>query len=171
MSEENFQKKLGSWMVILGWILVLGLLSMYFSRYLDKQNNPNQDMEFSQTGVNNEIELQRNRYGHYVADGKINGKPVVFMLDTGATDISIPEKVAQRLRLKAGMKFYVDTANGEIGVYGTQLNSVSLGPIELHNVNANINPYFDGEEILLGMSFLKHLHFSQNGDKLLIRQY
>lgn len=158
-------------MVILGWILVLGLLSMYFSRYLDRERNPNQNLEFTQTGVSKEIELQRNRYGHYVADGKINNQPVVFILDTGATDISIPEKVAQRLNLKAGMKFSVNTANGEIGVYGTRLSSVSLGPIKLRDMNANINPHFDGEEILLGMSFLKHLHFSQNGDKLLIRQY
>ena len=171
MTEENFQKKLGSWMVILGWILILGLLSMYFSKYLDKQHNPNQDIEFTQTGINKEIELQRNRYGHYVADGKINNQAVVFILDTGATDISIPEQVAQRLKLRAGMKFTVNTANGEIAVYGTRLDSVSLGPITLQDVNANINPYFDGEEILLGMSFLKHLHFSQHGDKLLIRQY
>lgn len=157
-------------MIILGWILVLGLLSLYFSRYLDKENNPNQNIEFTRTGDTKEIELQRNRYGHYVTNGKINDQPVVFILDTGATDISIPEKIAKRLKLKVGMKFFVDTANGEIGVYGTRLNSVSLGPVKLYDVNANINPHFDSEEILLGMSFLKHLHFSQNGDKLLIRQ-
>lgn len=171
MSEEKFQERLGNGMVILGWIVALGLLSFFFSKYLDKQNNPNQNLVLNQTDFNQEVELQRNRYGHYVANGMINNQPVVFMLDTGATDISIPEKIAQRLNLKTGIKFYVDTANGEIDVYATRLKRVSLGPIELYDVSANINPYFEGEEILLGMSFLKHLHFSQEGNKLLIRQY
>jgi aspartyl protease family protein len=171
MSEENFQKRLGNGMVILGWILVLGLLTLFFSDYLDKQHNPNQNLALNQTGINKEIELQRNRYGHYVANGTINNQAVVFILDTGATDISIPEKIAQRLNLKAGLKIPVSTANGEITVYATKLKRVGLGPIELHNISANINPYFKGDEILLGMSFLKHLHFSQEGDKLLIRQY
>ncbi len=171
MSEENFQKRLGSGMVTLGWIVAIGLMTMLFSNYLDKQNNPNQNLALNQTNISKEVQLQRNRYGHYVANGMINGKPVVFMIDTGATDISIPEKIAQRLKLKAGVKFLADTANGEIDVYATKLERVSLGPIELHNVSANINPYFEGDEILLGMSFLKHLHFSQEGDQLLIRQY
>jgi len=171
MSEENFQKRLGSGMVIFGWILAIGLLTLLFSSYLDKQNNPNQNPSQTQTGNTKQVELQRNRYGHYVANGTINNQPVVFMLDTGATDISIPEKVAQRLKLKAGLKIPVDTANGEIDVYATRLKRVGLGAIELNNVSANINPYFEGEEILLGMSFLRHLDFSQQGDKLLIRQY
>jgi aspartyl protease family protein len=175
MTEENFQKRLGRIMTFLGWIVLLGLLTILFSKYLDRQNNPNQNLALktlkSQTGINQEVQLQRNRYGHYVANGMINNHPVVFILDTGATEISIPEKVAQRLKLKAGMKIPVNTANGEIDVFATRLERVGLGAIELHDIRANINPFIQGEEILLGMSFLKHLHFSQEGDKLLIRQY
>lgn len=174
MSEKDFQKRLGKGMVILGWLLVVGLMTVFFSKYLDKQNNPNQalsqNQNGSQTKAYKEVELQRNRYGHYVATGMINNQPVVFMLDTGATSISIPEKIAQRLNLKPGLKIPVDTANGEIDVYATRLDRVGLGAIELHDVRANINPFMEGEEILLGMSFLKHLDFSQKGDKLLIRQ-
>jgi len=157
-------------MIILCWIVLLGLLTIYFSRYLEQQNNPNQNLTATQNGQANEVQLQRNRYGHYVASGLINSQEVTFILDTGATDISIPEKVAQKLRLKAGIKIPVNTANGQINVYATTLNSVSLGSIELNDIRANINPYMQGEEILLGMSFLKHLHFSQQGDQLLIRQ-
>jgi aspartyl protease family protein len=171
MNDDNFQKRLGKGMTILGWIVALGLLTAYFSRFLDQQNNPNQDVASSQTGQFKQVQLQRNRYGHYVASGMINNKAVVFMLDTGATDISIPEKVAQKLRLKAGIKISANTANGQIEVYATTLDHVSLGAIELHNISANINPYMQGEEILLGMSFLRHLDFSQQGDQLLIRQY
>lgn len=171
MSDENFQKRLGSGMVIIGWLLLFSLLTYLFSDYLDKENNPNQNLATTQLGKTKLVELQRNRYGHYVANGTINNKPVVFMLDTGATNISIPEKIAQRLKLKAGLKIPVNTANGEIEVYATMLDHVGLGAIKLNNFSANINPYFKGDEILLGMSFLKHLDFSQEGDKLLIRQY
>ncbi len=171
MSNDSFQKRIGKGMIILCWILLLALLTIYFSRVLEQQNNPNQDLSVAQSGQPNQVQLQRNRSGHYVASGMINKQDVVFILDTGATDISIPEKIAQKLRLKAGVKIPVNTANGQINVYATKLNSVRLGSIELNNVRANINPYMQGEEILLGMSFLKHLHFSQQGDQLLIRQY
>jgi aspartyl protease family protein len=171
MNKDNFQKRLGKGMTVFAWIVVLGILTAYFSRFLDQQNNPNQNLSSSQTEQYKQIQLQRNRYGHYVASGRINGKAVVFIVDTGATDISIPEKIAQKLRLKPGLRMPVHTANGQIDVYATVLDRVSLGDIELHNIRANINPYMQGEEILLGMSFLKHLDFSQQGDQLLIRQY
>ena len=171
MNEDNFQKRLGRGMTVLGWIVVLGILSVYFSRFLERQNNPNQDVSSSQTDQYKQVQLQRNRYGHYVASGMINSMEVVFILDTGATDISIPEEIAQKLRLKAGIKIPVHTANGQIDVYATTLDRVSIGEIELHNIRANINPYMQGEEVLLGMSFLRHLDFSQQGEQLLIRQY
>ena len=171
MDEDNFQKNLGKGMTIIGWIILLGLLTLYFSKFLDKQNNPNQNLTLNQLENYKEVQLQRNRYGHYVATGMINDKSVVFMLDTGATDISIPQNVAGRLNLRRGVKIPVYTANGQIDVYATSLEKVSLGGIELYNVSANINPFMGGEEILLGMSFLRHLDFSQKGDQLLIRQY
>lgn len=158
-------------MIILGWITLLGLLTAYFSEYLSKQNNPNEDLALTRTTDYNEIRLQRNRYGHYVASGEINHHPVTFMLDTGATNISIPEKIAKKLNLKAGFPMTVETANGNIEVYSTILDQVSLGGIELQNISASINPYMQSDETLLGMSFLKYLHFSQEGDQLLIRQY
>ena len=158
-------------MIILGWIVLLGLLTAYFSEYLSTQNNPNQDLALTQSHDSKEIHLQRNRYGHYVASGEINNHPVTFVLDTGATYISIPERIARALDLRSGFPMTVDTANGEIEVYSTNLEQVSLGGIKLQNVNATINPYMDGDEVLLGMSFLKYLHFSQEGDQLFIRQY
>lgn len=159
-------------MIILGWLSVLGLLTLYFSDFLDKQYNPNQELTVTQiSGGAEEVRLQRNRYGHYVASGAINNQPVTFLLDTGATHISIPGRVARELGLEAGLRMPVATANGQIEVYSTSLDTVTLGGIELTNVRANINPYMDMDDILLGMSFLKHLNFSQEGDQLIIRQY
>ncbi|MCG8380354.1 MAG: retroviral-like aspartic protease family protein, partial [Proteobacteria bacterium] len=107
MDDENFQKRIGKGMTIVGWIILLGLLTIYFNKYLDKQTNPNQQLSLIQNGEFKEIQLQRNRFGHYVANGSINNKTVIFILDTGATEISIPEKVARKLNLKAGISFPV----------------------------------------------------------------
>jgi aspartyl protease family protein len=159
-------------MVVAMWLVVLGLLTAYFSHWDARQTNPNQTLhsQISADGVR-EVVLKRNRYGHYVATGAINNVPVVFMLDTGATDISVPQSIAETLGLKPGPVVYYQTANGEAKAYITQLDKVSLGDIALQGVRAHINPNFHSDEILLGMTFLKHLEFTQQGDTLTLRQY
>jgi len=115
--------------------------------------------------------LKRNRQGHYVTSGKINGHDVVFMIDTGATDIAVPVNVAKRVGLIPGRKNIHQTANGNVVVFSTRLQTVAVGEISLNNVKASINPGMDFNEILLGMSFLKNLEFTQRGNTLTLRQY
>jgi aspartyl protease family protein len=169
---KDSTRKLGVGMVVAMWLVLLGLLTAYFSHWQDKQYNPNQTLhsQVSADGVR-EVVLKRNRYGHYVATGAINNIPVVFMLDTGASDISVPQSVADKLGLERGPVAYYQTANGKAKAYITRLDNVSLGDIVLQGVRANINPSFHSDEILLGMTFLKHLEFTQQGDTLTLRQY
>ena len=164
------QRRWGKIMVGAMWLVLLGLLTVFFSDVLDKQHNPNQQIASVQRSGQQAIILQRNKYGHYVASGMINRQPVVFMLDTGATDISVPEKVARRLGLERGRAVTYQTANGPAINYATQLDAVSLGNITLYNLPASINPNVDDDDVLLGMSFLKHLEFSQKGNSLTLRQ-
>lgn len=170
--SENPHRGMGLKMTIAMWIVVLGLLVMFFQSWQDKQHNPNQNISLSSVvnGVS-ELTLQRNRYGHYVASGTINDVPVVFLLDTGASDISVPDELAQKIGLQRGRPMVYQTANGTIKVYKTRLDKVDLGGIVLGNVRASINPNMQGNEVLLGMSFLKHLEFTQRGDTLVLKQY
>ena len=167
---ENQQRRMGKFMVGAMWLVLLGLLTLFFNDVLEKQFNPNQQIASVHRNGQEEIVLERNKYGHYVASGMINQQPVVFMLDTGATDISIPANVARRLGLEAGRPLTYQTANGPAVNYATQLDSVSLGDITLHNLPASINPNVDQDDVLLGMSFLKHLEFTQKGNTLTLRQ-
>jgi aspartyl protease family protein len=169
---QNETRRFGRGMLIGAWAVGLGMLSLLFSNILDKQRNPNMQVETVQNidGVK-EVRLQRNRYGHYHATGTINAKPVEFMLDTGASDVSIPDAVARRVGLERGMPLYYETANGTIKAYATLLDSLTLGGLELQQVRASINPHMEGDTILLGMSVLKQLEFTQRGDTLIIRQY
>lgn len=163
-------RRLGKGMIALAWVLVLGLLTVYFGGWLDQQHNPNQYVAGQVIDGVHEVALRQNRYGHYVATGAINQQPVQFMLDTGATSVSVPENLALRLGLQRGVAQSVQTANGVITTYSTRLNRVDLGNIVLHDVYAHINPRMDGDEVLLGMSFLRGLEFTQRDGTLTIRQ-
>jgi len=154
------------------WVGIFVILGIFFSGILDKQNNPNQSANtLSLNGDIKELVLKRNRMGHYVANGSINSQPVTFMLDTGATDVAIPEAIARRLNLTRGPSATYQTANGSAQAFLTRLDEISLSGIKLNNIRATIIPGYKSDEILLGMSFLKHLEFSQRGNTLTLRQY
>jgi aspartyl protease family protein len=174
MKDQNDTKeirRMGLGMQVLAWLVFLGLGVFYFSDVLEKQYNPNQSLETRHTeaGVA-EVVLQRNRQGHYVTSGEINSLPVTFILDTGATGVAVPSKVAQRLGLQPGRAFSTQTANGMSVSYAVNLDQVSVGGITLQEVRASITPGLTTSEVLLGMSFLKHIEFTQRGDQLILRQ-
>jgi len=167
--NSKISSNIGQGMTYLAWLSFLALLTFLFNNYLEQQNNPNRHIPANLTNNIAEVRLKQNRFGHYLANGKINQLPVTFLLDTGATLISIPATVANRLQLKKGYPSQNRTANGRITVYDTRLDSVSIGAIELHNIRASINPHMSGNEILLGMSFMKHLEMLQKGNELRLR--
>lgn len=163
-------KQLSQSMVYLAWILFLALLTTAFNKFLDRQNNPNQEITRQYNADNSaEVRLIQNRQGHYLANGYINDEPVTFLLDTGATLISIPAHIARRLKLASGPAIPSTTANGTITVYQTRLKSVRIGAIELKHIRASINPAMKHDEVLLGMSFMKHLEMIQRDKQLILR--
>lgn len=165
-------QNIGRGMLIAGWILLLALLTLLFNDWFEEQRNPNQNV-VSRMAANSthEVILQRNRHGHYLANGQINGQEVEFLLDTGASDVSIPGRIADKLELKRGRRVNYQTANGNITAYQTRIPILELGNIALHDVRASINPHMDDDTILLGMTFLKHLEFTQKGNTLILRHY
>ncbi len=158
-------------MVWAAWILALVVLVIPFRLFLQHQENPNRSIVARATEEGaREVILRRNRNGQYLANGQVNGYPVVFLLDTGATDIAVPEAFAREAGLHFGRKVLVQTANGSLWAWRTRLRSVALGGIVLHDVSATILPTMAHDQVLLGMSFLKHLELLQSGDTLSLRQ-
>ncbi len=160
----------GKFMIFAAWIGAAALLTWLFAGELSRQENPNQVVETATQGRAVEVKLTRNRMGHYVATGRINGKPVQFFVDTGATNVALSAGLADELGLMQGVPGYTQTANGTVETYQTKLDSVALGGIEIRNVTASINPGMSGDEVLLGMSFLGNLEMIQRGDQLILRQ-
>ena len=171
MTEIDSTNKMGKIFIWLAWISALALLVFFFQDVLDKQWDPNRDPEISLSSQGKaEVKLQQNRQGHYVVHGEINEMPVVFLLDTGATQVSIPAHIAEELQLIGSRESLVNTANGTTTVYQTKLQQLSIGNIYLYDVSAHINPSMQSNQILLGMSALKRVEFSQVGKQLILRE-
>lgn len=170
-SPHSSPRKLGIGMYTIAWCCLFILLALFFQEQIDDQYNPNHTFN-SQTNQQGQVEviLKPNRQHHYVTQGSINGQPVIFMLDTGATDVVVPKNLADTLQLRAGRSATANTANGKVRVYATQLASLKIDKIQLFNVRASINPNMPGQVILLGMSALKQIEFSQKDELLILRQ-
>lgn len=168
--QRDFISRAGMGMTVIAWIIFLAMLFGMFDFLISQRNNPNQNIVTTGDGFQKEIVLQRNVFGHYVSNGTINGNAVVFLLDTGASDIAIPVSIADEIGLQRGREVMVKTANGNARAYRTRLDSVAIGEIELYDLNATILTNIPGQEILLGMNFLKHFEIIQKGKSLTIRQ-
>ena len=164
--SHNPHRGLGRGMALAASLVLLGMLYVFFDARLQAQNQPNHALQIA---PGSELVLKRSRDGHYVFPGTINGRPVTFLLDTGATLVSVPAHLAQRLGLEAGPPMRAVTANGTVTTWATRVDALAFGPFEVRGVPASLNPGMGGEQVLLGMSVLKHLEFTQRGDTLRLR--
>ena len=118
-------------------------------------------------GGGRQIVLSAESGGHFFSSGAINGKTVRFLVDTGATNVSMSQEDADRIGLdyKNGPRGMTRTANGVIPVYGTNLTSVRVGDVVVYNVDATIVPG-QMSHVLLGNSFLTRFQMRRDNDKL-----
>jgi aspartyl protease family protein len=112
-----------------------------------------------------EIVLTASHGGHFQTTGQINGKSAAFMVDTGATKVSMGQSEAERLGVdyKAGTRGLADTANGRVPVYAVTLNSVRVGDVEVANVEALVLPSAM-PYVLLGNSFLTRFSMKRENE-------
>ncbi len=170
MSAQTVGQRAGRVMLVLAWGAGLLLATRFFGQWENEQHNPNQ-LPVSSHGTGYiEVRLASNGQGHFVSSGRINDETVLFLLDTGATDVAVPAKLAKRLGLRRGAPVTLNTANGLSNGYRTHLERLQLGDIVLHDVRALVAPGMEGDEVLLGMSALKQLEFTQRDGTLVLRQ-
>lgn len=115
------------------------------------------------------VTLTADGRGHFVAQGQINGSTTHMLVDTGATMVALPAADAARLGIdyKSGRPAYVNTANGAVTAYLVKLDSVKIGDIEVHQIDAVVQeqglPF-----ILLGMSFLNRTEMRREGEQMVL---
>jgi aspartyl protease family protein len=119
----------------------------------------------------NRIVLTADTGGHFLSQGTINGRPVQFMVDTGATMIGLGVSEAERVGLnyRAGQPVRLRTANGDSMGWRVKLGSVRIGDVEVYEVDAVV-----GSEsmpfVLLGNSFLSRFQMRRDNDQMVLER-
>lgn len=118
-----------------------------------------------------ELRVRRSGDGHFWVDAELNGEPVRFLIDSGATTTSISLDVARRAGIEPSSAFpaMVQTANGIVAVQRGQADSLKVGAIERRDLAVHISESF-GDMNVIGMNFLSSLRsWSVEGRILILR--
>ena len=126
-------------------------------------------------GLGRSVVVSADARGHFVVTGMINGAAAVqFLVDTGASLVSISVDDARRAGINylAGRRSVTRTASGVAPVYQVKLDTLKIGDITLHNVDAAVHTSGQLPIGLLGMSFLNRMEMKRDGAALtLTRRY
>jgi len=115
-----------------------------------------------------EIVVPVSRDGHYYLDGAVNGVPLRFIVDTGASYVSVGAGFARKAGLRDGIPSYFTTANGPAEGRVVKNQSVRAESFEISGLSVAVMPGQAGEG-LLGQNFLRHFEVSQSAATLRLR--
>lgn len=149
--------------VVLFWLLVMGLLYMAMTHYLKPK-----PLVISATG---DLFIPRARDGHFYATGSVNGKTANFMVDTGASLVTVSEQFAHEAGLSAGVPTRFQTANGDMAGRIVADVPVALGPLDVSGVRIAVG--LVGHEVsdaLLGQSFLAKFDIELQKEHMILRK-
>lgn len=154
---------------LISWgLIILGLMAGYgIWNDMGGQFTPRQSVAFS-----GEVTLPRAPDGHYYITLDIDGQALEFMVDTGATNVVLSRKDAQRLGIDPASLVYLgqaQTANGIVRTSRVTLKNVRLGGFAEETLAAYVN---DGEMdgSLLGMDYLGRYRIEITGDRMILRR-
>lgn len=120
-----------------------------------------------------DVQIRRNNQGMYTTVGSINGLPVPFLVDTGATQVAMNAAAARRLGIDfrvVGRRSAVTTASGVERAWAVVLDTVKVGDIQLRNVAGVVLEGKQPERVLLGMSYLGRLEINNTGSLMTLRK-
>jgi aspartyl protease family protein len=124
------------------------------------------------SGAGSSVTLSPNGNGHYITRGSINGASVRFLVDTGASMVSMDASHARSAGINylEGRKGLASTANGVVEVYVVKLDTVQVGNILLTNIDGIVHANTDLPVVLLGMSFLNRLDMRRENNNLTLKR-
>lgn len=123
------------------------------------------------TSGSQKVVLTADSAGHFLTSGNINGTTVRFLVDTGASMVSLGASDARRIGIDAskGEQALTSTANGQAVVTRVKLDNLRVGEITMNNVDALVHQQ-DMPFALLGMSFLNRMEMQREGDTMTLKK-
>lgn len=148
--------------IVLFWLLVMGLLYLAMDHYLRPAP--------AVVTASGELVIPKARNGHFHVAGEINGRPVQFMVDTGASLVVVSEAFARGAGLPDGVPITFRTANGELPGRVVHGVPVAVGPLAVSGVRVGVGLVGMPEnEALLGQSFLSQFDITVGRDAMVLR--
>jgi aspartyl protease family protein len=146
--------------VVTVWLLLGTVLFLAVQAFLAER----QKARFVIDGSN--ITLQRSADGHFHWPGRVNGHPIDFLVDTGATRTALPGRLAEQLGLQPGRALRSSTAGGVVTGYEARVDLALEGGVSVQQLRVTVLP--DLAAPLLGMDLLGRLRFTQQDGLLRI---
>jgi aspartyl protease family protein len=171
--------------ILSGVVLAAGIAAARFADHADQAGTPRPAaavvaaMPPAQTSApesayGSSIVITPDARGHFLVDGRVDARPMAFMIDTGATVIALREGDAAALGIHPVPRDFtaeVKTANGSVRGAPTELGMVEVGGLMVRDVPALILPDQALGENLLGLSFLRRLRrFEYSNGRLVLEQ-
>ena len=120
--------------------------------------------------INGDLTIPRARDGHFYASGTVNGHPVRFLVDTGATTVVVSEAVAQAAGLTGGQPTVFRTANGDMAGRLVGNVQVGVGPVQVSGLRVGVGLVGgDSDKALLGQNFLSRFNITLSGEEMVLR--
>jgi aspartyl protease family protein len=149
--------------MFMGWVLIFGAAFIGFTLKDEFVALGQRAMLEARGGVvqqseGGEIRIRQSPDGHFWADGEVNGAPVRFLIDSGATTTSLTRETADRvgIEMRGGFGAMIQTANGVVVVDRGRAERLKIGPIEREGLGVHVSTTF-GNTNVLGMNFLSTL--------------
>lgn len=154
--------KTGLLPMLVFWCAVMGALYWGMTHYLQPPK--------PQVQANGDLLIPRAADGHFYVAGTVNGQPVQFLVDTGASLVSVGEGFALRAGLQGGTPMTFQTANGALPGRIVTGVEVALGPVRVTQVRVGVGlSGMDEDQALLGQSFLSRFDITLQKDQMVLR--
>jgi aspartyl protease family protein len=148
--------------VLLIWIAIFGAFFLYF----DTRQGPT--IAIAKEGVaQGEVVIPRSSDGHYYVRGSINGYPIDFMVDTGASIVSVSKEFSRVANLPSGAPANFSTAGGVVTGEIISGQIVEAGGIAVNGLSVSVGMH--GRMALLGQNFLRRIDVIQSNDEMILR--
>jgi aspartyl protease family protein len=154
--------KTGMLPMLVFWCAIMGALYWGMTHYL----KPKQ----AQVQANGDLVIPRAADGHFYVAGTVNGQPVDFLVDTGASLVSVTEAFAKRAGIEGGTSATFQTANGNRAGRIVPGVDIAVGPVRVSSVRVGVGlTGMDDGQALLGQSFLSRFDIALQKDQMVLQ--